>query len=60
MNETEELKNGDSVGIIGSGERGTIKAHAVYLEGPDNFLVRYVDGTGSTRQDWFLASELQR
>lgn len=60
MDETEKLKNGDIVSIAGSREAGRIKAHATYLEGPDNYLVRYVDGTGCSREGWFLASELMK
>lgn len=46
-------KLGDAVLLVGSNEAGTVVGHAVYLNDAPSFRVRYVDGQGCLKVDWW-------
>ena len=46
-------KLGDAVLLVGSNEAGTVVGNAVYLNDAPSFCVRYVDGQGCLKVDWW-------
>ncbi len=50
----------DPVEITVSGEQGTVQARAEYIYSPDRYLIRYADGNGSAREEWWDEDALER
>lgn len=48
-----------NVKLVLSAEAGVVVGRATYVDAPDNYFVRYVDGTGCQVERWFSADALE-